>query len=111
MNDHNRTGVRPVKLTEVGQNCIAVPDVFVTGIASPQLSSSESHALPERFHDSSATHVPADILYISQISKILLRASPRLFRRHSMPDVLFRPQIDVKLPLFRGLSMSFLAMP
>jgi hypothetical protein len=42
---------------------------------------------------------------------MLLRASPRLLRRHSAPNVLFRPQINVKPPLFRDLAMHFLAMP
>src|SRR5207253_1484039 len=79
--------------------------------ASPQLPSSESHVLPESFHDSSAPHVPAHIFDISRISKMLLRALSRLLRRHSAPDVLFRPQINVKLPLFRDLAMHFLAMP
>jgi hypothetical protein len=42
---------------------------------------------------------------------MLLRALPRLLWRHSAPDVLFRPQINVKLPLFRDLAVHFLAMP
>src|SRR5439155_829523 len=44
------------------------------------------------------------------ISKMLLCALPRFFRRHSTADVLFRPQIDVKLPFFRDLAMHFVAM-
>src|SRR2546429_9025761 len=49
--------------------------------ASPQLPSSESHVLPESFHDSSAPHVPAHIFDISRISKMLLRALSRLLRQ------------------------------
>ena len=46
---------------------------------------------------------------MSAISKMLLCPLPRFFRRHSTADVLFRPQIDVKLPFFRELAMHFVA--
>ena len=45
----------------------------------------------------------------TSISKMLLCPLPRFFRRHSTADVLFRPQIDVKLPFFRELAMHFVA--
>src|SRR5437667_223035 len=69
----------------------------------------ETRLRPTVLRQPSSPRVPAHLLDMAAISKMLLCSLLRFFRRHSTADVLFRPQIDVKLPFFRELAMHFVA--